>query len=123
MSDDTISVFIIDDNRPVREALSAMLNQLPDMRAVSATVDDAFAFAVSKPQVLLLDAGLRDHDSLRVATVLKRDSPDTKVVVMDLLPVNEDIVEFVNAGVSGFVLKDRLVAFIVTHCQRVWDRT
>ena len=25
---------------------------------------------------------------------------------MDLIPVNEEIVEFVNAGVSGFVLKD-----------------
>jgi DNA-binding NarL/FixJ family response regulator len=56
--------------------------------------------------VLLLDVGLRDEDSLRVAAALKQAHPDAKIIVMDLLPVNEEIVEFVNAGVSGFVLKD-----------------
>ena len=32
--------------------------------------------------------------------------PEAKIIVMDLLPVHEDIVEFVHAGVSGFVMKD-----------------
>jgi DNA-binding NarL/FixJ family response regulator len=49
---------------------------------------------------------LRDVDSLGVATALKREHPDAKIIVMDLIPVNEEIVEFVNVGVSGFVLKD-----------------
>ena len=41
-----------------------------------------------------------------MAAALRVAHPDAKIVVMDLLPVNEEIVEFVNAGVSGFVLKD-----------------
>jgi DNA-binding NarL/FixJ family response regulator len=56
--------------------------------------------------VLLLDVGLRDQDSLTVAAALKRETPDAKIILMDLIPVNEEIREFVNAGVSGFVLKD-----------------
>jgi DNA-binding NarL/FixJ family response regulator len=103
---DTIRVAIIDDNRLVREALTAMLNRLTDIRVVSSDVADSASLAETKPDVLLLDVGLRDQDSLRVAATLRQENPDAKIIVMDLLPVNEEIMEYVNAGVSGFVLKD-----------------
>jgi DNA-binding NarL/FixJ family response regulator len=60
----------------------------------------------AKPDVLLLDVGLGEDDSLRIAAALTRRFPMTKIIVMDLIPMSEDIVQFVNAGVSGFVLKD-----------------
>ena len=101
-----ITVAIIDDNRLVREALSAMLSRLPDIRVIASDVPDPAVLAQAKPQVLLLDVGLRDQDSLSVAAALKQSHPDAKIILMDLLPVNEEIKEFVNAGVSGFVLKD-----------------
>ena len=103
---DTIRVVIIDDNRLVREALTAMLNRLPDVRVVSASLADLPTLADAKAHVLLLDVGLRDQDSLRVAATLKQENPGARIIVMDVLPVNEEIKEFVNAGVSGFVLKD-----------------
>ena len=103
---DTIKIAIIDDNRLVREALTAMLNRLTDIRVVSSDVADSASLAETKPDVLLLDVGLRDQDSLRVAATLRQENPDAKIIVMDLLPVNEEIMEYVNAGVSGFVLKD-----------------
>jgi DNA-binding NarL/FixJ family response regulator len=103
---DTITVAIIDDNRLVREALTAMLNRLTDVRVVSSDVADSPLLAERKPRVLLLDVGLRDQDSLRVAATLKQENPGAEIIVMDVLPVNEEIMEFVNAGVSGFVLKD-----------------
>ena len=103
---DTITVAIIDDNRLVREALTALLNRLPDIRVVSSDVADSASLAATKPDVLLLDVGLRDQDSLRVAATLRQENPNAKIIVMDLLPVNEEIMEYVNAGVSGFVLKD-----------------
>ena len=103
---ETIRVAIIDDNRLVREALTAMLNRLTDIHVVSTDVADSASLAKTKPDVLLLDVGLRDQDSLRVAATLRQENPDAKIIVMDLLPVNEEIMEYVNAGVSGFVLKD-----------------
>jgi len=105
-SKSTVVVAIIDDNRLVREALTSMLNKLDGMRAVAFPVADSEPLVAEKPDVLLLDVGLRDQDSLRVAAALKKELPDAKIIVMDLIPVNEEIVEFVNAGVSGFVLKD-----------------
>jgi DNA-binding NarL/FixJ family response regulator len=101
-----ITVAIVDDNRLVREALTAMLDRLPDLRVVGTSVADPAFIDEAKPDVLLLDVGLGDEDSLRVAAALTKRAPGTKIIVMDLIPMNEDIVQFVNAGVSGFVLKD-----------------
>jgi DNA-binding NarL/FixJ family response regulator len=101
-----ITVAVVDDNRLVREALAAMLDQLPDIRAVAAAIADPEFLESTKPDVLLLDVGLRDEDSLSVAAAIASHASGAKIVVMDLVPVNEDIVQYVNAGVSGFVLKD-----------------
>lgn len=100
------TVAVIDDNRLVREALTALLGALPDLRVMaSATADPAF-LAEAKPHVVLLDVGLSDQDSLHVAAAIRKEVPDARIIVMDLIPDNEDVVEFVNAGVCGFVLKD-----------------
>ena len=104
----TISVALIDDNRLVREGISALLNALPDFKVVagSSGADTSVLLRKTKPQVVLLDIGLGHANSLRVAEEAKRDFPDSKIILMDLLPVHEDIVEFVNVGVSGFIMKD-----------------
>jgi len=103
----TISVAVIEDNRLVREGISALLNKLPDVRVVAGSDSyDTSALSPVAPNVVLLDLGLRNGDSLRVAEKVLKELPGSKVIVMDLLPVHEDIVEFVNAGVSGFIMKD-----------------
>ena len=101
-----ITVAVIDDNRLVREALTAMLNRLADMRAVASAVADTPFLDQTMPQVLLIDVGLADADSLSVATALSKVRPNARIIVMDLVPVHEEIMEFVNVGVAGFVLKD-----------------
>ena len=115
----TISVAIIDDSRLVRDALTAMLNKLADMRVVASAVADTAMLAAAKPNVLLLDGGLRDQDSLRVAATVKLAMPAAHIIVMDLVPVSEEIAEYVNAGVSGFVLKDASFDEIVATIRSV----
>jgi DNA-binding NarL/FixJ family response regulator len=103
-----IRVLLIEDNRLLREGITAMLNEQPDIKAVSTHGNsDAFEKAKKlKPHVVLLDLGLRNQNSLRVVELIKRKFPKTEVVVMDLIPVQSDVVEYVKAGVSGFILKD-----------------
>jgi DNA-binding NarL/FixJ family response regulator len=102
----SITVVVIDDNRVLREALAGMLDALADIRATSSGNADFAVLSATKPHVLLLDVGLRDDDSLRVASMLTKEHPAAKIIVMDLFPAHEEIREFVNAGVAGFVLKD-----------------
>lgn len=117
-----ISVALIEDNRLVREGMTAMLNQTPDFAVVAAgSSGDPALLRDAKPQVILLDVGLWDDDSLCVAETVKKEYPDSRVIIMDLLPVHEDIVEFVNAGVSGFILKDATFEDLVSTIRSVAD--
>lgn len=113
------TVAIIEDNRLLRETLAAMLGRLPDVRVVATAVADMSLLAAVKPQVLLLDVGLGEHDSLAVAAEFVRAHPDGKVIVMDLIPMHDDIAAFVGAGVSGFVLKDATIDEFVTTIRSV----
>jgi DNA-binding NarL/FixJ family response regulator len=102
-----ITVAIIEDNRLVREGMTDKLNELPDVKVVlAATSFEAEMLKETNPRVVLLDVGLQDKNSLRLAETVKKEMADARVIVMDLLPVHEEIAEFVNAGVAGFILKD-----------------
>jgi len=115
-----ISVALIEDNRLVREGIAALLNQHPDLKVVAGNSNgDTALLRKVNPQVVLLDLGLRNGDSLRIAQQVRRDFPESKVIVMDLLPVHEDIVEFVHVGVSGFIMKDATLDDLVTTIRSV----
>jgi DNA-binding NarL/FixJ family response regulator len=115
-----ISVAFIEDNRLVRDGVAVLLNQVPDLRVISAgSGSDTSLLKHVNPHVVLLDLGLRNGDGLRVAEEVKKELPASKVIVMDLLPVQEDIVEFVNAGVSGFIMKDAGVDELVDTIRSV----
>lgn len=59
-----------------------------------------------KPNVLLLDLGLVNKNSLELVKSIKKKFPKLKMIVMDLLPIQSDIIQFIEEGVSGFILKD-----------------
>ena len=83
-----------------------MLNRVAGIQATAhADADGAMAAGLT-PHVLLLDMGLGDDETLRLVSTLMSQVPDLKIIVMDLIPVAEEILELVNAGVSGFVIKD-----------------
>ncbi|HET6229845.1 MAG TPA: response regulator transcription factor [Longimicrobiaceae bacterium] len=117
-----ISVALIEDNRLVREGLAAMLERTEDFSVVAvASGAEPARLKEANPEVILLDVGLWDDDSLRLAQTLKEEYPQSRVIIMDLLPVHEDIIEFVNAGVSGFILKDATFDDLVSTIRSVVD--
>jgi DNA-binding NarL/FixJ family response regulator len=116
----SIPVALIEDSRLVREGLTALLNRFEDMHVVYGHASDATAPTPSvHPQVVLLDIGLRRGDSLRLAARVRRELPESKVIVMDQLPVQDDVVEFVNVGVAGFLTKDATVDDLVNTIRLV----
>jgi two-component system NarL family response regulator len=103
-----IRLLLIEDNRLVREGMAALLKEQPDLKIMSSSAngDALLRLRGLKPRVVLLDMGLQSHSSLQVVELVKREVPDARLIIMDLVPVQADIVEFVQAGVSGFILKD-----------------
>jgi DNA-binding NarL/FixJ family response regulator len=86
-----IRLLLVEDNRLLREGLTAMLNEQSDMEVVAAFGDGKEAMLKAtqelKPQIILLDLGLKDQNSLRLVESVKERSSEIKVIVMDLIPV------------------------------------
>jgi DNA-binding NarL/FixJ family response regulator len=103
-----IRVLLIEDNRLLREGIAKMLNAEADIKVISSSGNgDALQKAKElAPDVVLLDLGLKNQDSLAVVGSIRKQFPETHVVVMDLVPAHAEVVEFVRAGVAGFILKD-----------------
>jgi DNA-binding NarL/FixJ family response regulator len=103
-----IRVLVIEDNRLLREGLSAMLREQPDITVASSSGNgDAVTKAMRlHPHAVVLDLGLPGQRWQRAIALIKASAPDAKVIGMDLVPVQTDLVLYVEAGVSGFILKD-----------------
>ena len=107
-----IRILLIEDNRLLREGLAAMLKKQADMNVVETVGNGENILAIMekyKPDVLLLDLGLRSRSSLNLVKLVKKNFSASKIIVMDLIPLQADVLEFVQAGVSGFLLKDATV--------------
>ena len=112
------SLILVEGNRLLREGLTAMVRHQEDLQILAALGDrDNVLQKVQqlKPRIVLLDLGLRNQDNVRLVETITRDHPDVKVIVMDLLPAQADIIEFVRAGVSGFLLKDATFDEFLKH--------
>jgi DNA-binding NarL/FixJ family response regulator len=73
----------------------------------------------TEPTIVLLDLGLRNQSSLELVRTIKKDFQNVKVIVMDLVPLQEDVIIFIQAGVSGFILKDANVTDFIETIRQV----
>jgi DNA-binding NarL/FixJ family response regulator len=113
-----IRLLLIEDNRLLRDGILAILKPHKDIIIIAASGDGKNTLVkirLLKPNVVLLDLGLRSQNSLHVVEIVKKDFPKAKIIVMDLAPVQADILQYVKAGSNGFILKDSsLKDFLIT---------
>jgi two-component system nitrate/nitrite response regulator NarL len=105
-----IRILLIEDNRFLREGIAAMLNGQGDLEVVARAEDGTAVSELKRmkksPDIILLDLGLEKENSLNLMTVLLEEVPAARIIAMDIFPEQLDIVEFVKAGGSGFILKN-----------------
>ena len=104
-----IRLLLIEDNQLLRDGIIAILKPYKDIMIIAAPGNNKSTLAniqKLKPNVVLLDLGLRSQNSLYLVELVKKDFPEAKIIVMDLAPVQADILQYVRAGANGFILKD-----------------
>jgi len=117
-----ILVLVIEDNRLVRDGLVALLHEQPDFKVVAAAEGANVGLQQvqqTKPHVVLLDASLGNSSSHGIVESVRKTAPQTKVIVMDLLPAQQDVIEFIKAGASGFIVKDATVEDFISTIRSV----
>ena len=119
-----IRLLLIEDNRLLRDGIYSILKPQKDILIIAASADaknTLVKIKELKPNVVLLDLGLRSQDSLQVVELVKKDFPLAKIIVMDLAPVQADILQFVKAGANGFILKDASLKDFLATIRSVSD--
>jgi DNA-binding NarL/FixJ family response regulator len=117
-----IRVLLIENNRILRDGITAMINGYGDVTvaAVSDGREDTLSKARAvKPHVVLMDIGLDSQNSLDIVESVKKEFPGIKIIGMGLAPTQSDILEFVQAGAEGFILKDATVEDVIKTIRAV----
>ena len=93
----------------MRDGLARLLGAYPDVDIVASAESANVAtqqLKDAKPQVVLLDAALANGDSYAFLSTLKQTAPDAKAIVIDFVPAQQDVTQFIDGGANGFIMKD-----------------
>lgn len=102
------SIILAEDHQMVREALRLLLETQPDFQVLAETGDGREAAQLvekHRPDILVLDMMMPGLSGLEVARGSKRLSPTTRVIVLSMYDAESYVVESLQAGVAGYVLK------------------
>ncbi|MEH0059586.1 MULTISPECIES: response regulator [Auritidibacter] len=104
-----ISIGVIDDQHLVRSGLSMLINSQPDLTvtAEAATGTEALTSeAIAGCDVLLMDIRMPGLNGIEATRRLLAEHPTIRVVVLTTFDLDEYALEAIDAGASGFLLKD-----------------
>jgi DNA-binding NarL/FixJ family response regulator len=104
-----IRLLVADDHPVVRDGLRAMLATQPDMELVgeAATGNQALQRARAlHPDVVLMDLQMPGLDGPAAIAALREQAPEVRVLVLTTYGTDADITRAVEAGVTGYLLKD-----------------
>jgi len=103
------TIVIADDHTLFREGLRALLSAHEDLHVLGEAQNGQEALravAEHKPDLLLMDLSMPKMGGLDAIRELKRQEPETKVLVLTIHGTEEFVLEALHAGASGYVLKD-----------------
>ncbi len=104
-----IRVLIADDRPIFRAGVQGMLRDFPEIDIVGEALTGRQAVERSrrlKPDVILMDLNMPEMGGIAATRAIKEEDPDRVVLALTVSEAEEDIVEMVAAGASGYVLKD-----------------
>ncbi|SNT13289.1 two component transcriptional regulator, LuxR family [Micrococcales bacterium KH10] len=113
-TDDTIRVAVVDDQTLVRAGLAMVIDSQPDMAVVYQASDGAEAIAAlgadHEVDVVLMDVRMPGVDGLTACAELVRkwreENIAARVIVLTTFDIDEYALVAIQAGASGFLLKD-----------------
>jgi DNA-binding NarL/FixJ family response regulator len=111
-----INVGIVEDDREVRENWAKVLNAHPKLKCVAACESGEAAlkqFPDCRPDVVLMDINLPGMSGIQCTALLKERLPKTQVLMVTIYSNNNSIFEALQAGASGYILKNKSSAEVI----------
>ena len=117
-----IRVLLADDHTIVRQGLRALLDSQEDIEVVGEAEDGRQAFEKTKeliPDIVVIDITMPNLNGIEATRQIKKLNPEIKVLVLTVHDNEEYIHQILQAGASGYLLKESAVTDLVSAINAV----
>ena len=104
-----IRLIVVDDHPVVRDGLRGMVASQPDLEVVGEAANGEEAVGLAEqlhPDVVLMDLRMPVLDGVAATERIRERLPEIRVLVLTTYDADADILRAVEAGATGYILKD-----------------
>jgi len=119
---DKIRVMLVDDHTLFRQGIRVLLETRDDIEVIGEAASGEEAIEQARqcqPDVILMDITLRDMDGLAATRAILKELPGTKVLIVTMHSGEGYFFRALEAGASGYVLKEAAFAEVITSVKAV----
>jgi DNA-binding NarL/FixJ family response regulator len=119
-----IRLLVVDDHALVREGLTRLFEQVPNVEQVgqAATAEAALALAEElQPDVALVDLHTPQLDGIETARRLRETCPSLRILILSGVESEDGLLRAVRAGTHGYILKTLPFAAVVRAIEMAMD--
>ena len=119
-----IDVLLVDDHALLREGLRTVVDATPDLRVVGCAGDGLAALemvASAAPQVVVMDLSMPAMDGVTATQRITAEHPGVQVLVLTSFADGERVLDALDAGATGYILKDAEPAELIAAIRSVAD--
>jgi DNA-binding NarL/FixJ family response regulator len=122
-SREQIKVLLVDDHAILREGVHALLAREPDITVVGEAADGQEAVEQVprlRPDVVIMDIVMPRMNGLEATRLIKERHADVRVLILSMYDDHEYVVQIIQAGASGYVLKRVVTEDLVRAIHEVY---
>lgn len=120
----TIEVLVVDDHPIVRGGLVALLSAVGDIEVVGEAADGAQAVEAAlrlRPSAILMDLRMPHVDGVEAIQRIRAEWDTAPIIVLTTYDTDEAIVRAIEAGATGYLLKDAPPEELIDAIRRAAD--
>ena len=118
----TIRILIADDHPLFLEGIRAILAEEESVQVVAEAADGIQAIELAKkhnPDIVVMDITMPNMDGIEATKAIKALAPKIKVIALSIHSGKQFVKDMLNAGASGYLLKDSAPDELVIALQKV----
>jgi DNA-binding NarL/FixJ family response regulator len=119
----TISVFLVDDHRVLRDGLHMLLASQADITVVGEAENGKQAIeGITKimPDVVLMDITMPELNGIDAAKIIHEKLPETKIIILSVHSDTEHIFRAFQGGAHGYLLKESAGSEVISAVRAVY---